>query len=54
MANDYWLQETQAVLFMSETSALISQVAEHIELTAEMERGAPPEVLHLFSVPPQS
>lgn len=54
MANDYWQQETQAVSFMSETSALISQLAEHIELTAEMETGVSPEVLHLSSVPLQS
>lgn len=54
MANDYWLQETQAVAFMSETSAPTSQLAELIELTAEVETGVSPEVIHLPSVPPQS
>lgn len=54
MTNDYGLQEAQAVPFMSETPALVSQLAEHIELTAEMERGVSPEVLHLSSTPPQS
>lgn len=39
MANDHWLQETQAVPLASETSALISLLAELIDLTAEMETG---------------
>lgn len=54
MVNDYWLQDTQAVPLISETSALKSQLAEDIELTTEMETGVSPEVLHLSSVPPQS
>lgn len=36
------------------TSALTSQLAELIELRAEVETGVSPEVLHLSSVPPQS
>lgn len=47
-------KKLKAVPFMSETSALINQVSEHIELRAEMESGVSPEVLHLSSAPLQS
>lgn len=50
--NGQWLlaTKTQAVPLISETSALIRQIAEHIELRAEEETGVSPEVLPLSSV----
>lgn len=47
MAKNYWLQETQAIPLVSETSALINLLAELIELTEEMETGFSTGVLHI-------